>query len=310
MPNSLPMISLVIPTHNKVHDIETCLQAATALIGDRQDVEIIVVDDGSRDDTPDVLRKIAEKQSRLRILTLEGGGPARARNAGIAASRGEIVAMLDDDVVPHAGWLDAILEPFSSPQVVAVEGKVIPIGGEHWGLLGMAPRNPEGGVYLTCNLAMRKSTLVAIGGFDEGFPYPAFEDTDLAMQAMQKGQIAWAPNAVVHHPRRQWTLARALREIRFNEALLRFALRYGCLGWEGRPTRWPRLRVLWSALISLPGGRILKGLRAFSAAPKSSCIYCTISAVQALAALVLIWPPMLRAGRAAPRANGLANLAS
>ena len=299
------MISIVMPTHNKAKDVTICLEAVFSQIEARDDVEVIVVNDGSRDETPQVLQALASANPAMRVLTMPGGGPARARNAGIAAAEGDLLLMLDDDVVPQPGWFDAILAPFATPTVVGVEGKVIPVGGEEWGPLGMAPRNSEGGVYLTCNIAFRRKVLLDFGGFDEGFPFPAFEDTDLAMQALQHGTVEWAPSAMVQHPRRRWSLGRAIREVAFNEALIRFAIRYQCLGWTDKPTKWPRLRVAWSAIFALPAGRVFRGLRAFSKHPWPALSFCAISVAQSLAASVLIWPAILRGGRHPKRRSSL-----
>jgi GT2 family glycosyltransferase len=221
--------------------------------------------------------------------------------------------MVDDDAVPQPGWFVALVKPFEeSGDVVGVEGRVVP-SGEDFGPLGMSPVNQEGGVFLTCNIAYRHDVLLKIGGFDEGFPFPAFEDTDLAAAAAQHGRIMWAPDAEVHHPRRRWTLQRALREIRFNRALLRYARRYNAMGWEGRPTHFPVARTVWSAVVTLPAGRVLNGLKSISRYPAESAEYIGIAAAQGLAASVLIWPEVLKAGRGPvpPRQSSLlANAAS
>jgi hypothetical protein len=180
--------------------------------------------------------------------------------------------------------------------VVGVEGKVVP-SGEDYGPLGMSPVNQEGGVFLTCNIAYRRDVLLRIGGFDEGFPFPAFEDTDLASAVASYGPIVWAPDAEVHHPRRRWTLQRALREIRFNRALLRYARRYKAMGWEGRRTQFPVARTVWSAVVALPAGRVLRGFKSIPRYPAESVEYIGIAAAQGLAASVLIWPEVLAAGR-------------
>ena len=64
-----------------------------------------------------------------------------------------------------------------------------------------------------------------------------------------------------------WTLRWAIYEIPSHEALTRFAPRYGCLGWNDRPTRMPRARVAWSAIVTLPGWRILRGMRSIPTHP-------------------------------------------
>ena len=281
------MISIIIPTHNKCEDVQRCLSEVLAHAATHGDAEVIVIDDGSTDGTEARLRD--SEGVPFTYCRLPGNGPARARNEGIARAQGDIVIMVDDDAIPQPAWLDAILAPFSDTEVVGVEGKVVPVGGQGWGPLGTSPRNLSGGVYLTCNIAYRRDALLAVGGFDEGFPFPAFEDTDLAMQMKKLGRIAWAPDALVHHPRRKWSFRRAIYEIRFNEALTRFALRYRCLGWTDRPARSPFLAVAYSAVIALPLGRTLRGLRSFPNRPGPALHYTCIAACQGMVAAFLVW---------------------
>src|SRR5690606_29145227 len=105
-----------------------------------------------------------------------------------------------------------------------------------------APRN-EGGVHLTANMAYRRAVLLEVGGLDEAFPLAAFEDVDLALSIRDRGSFAWAPNAIVMHPWRKVTLRSSLRRMKQMDWLLVTALRYGCLGWENRPTKYPRMRI-------------------------------------------------------------------
>ena len=299
------MNTVIIPTHNKRDDVLRCLREVLAQARAVGDVEAIVIDDGSVDGTQAAVESVAAEGVPLRCLRLGGRGPAAARNAGIAAARGDAVVMVDDDAVPQPGWLAAMLAPFADPEVVGVEGKVQPVGGEGWGPLGMSPRNLQGGVFLTCNIAYRRPALLDVGGFDEGFPYPAFEDTDVAMQMRRLGRIAWAPDAVVHHPRRRWTLRRAVREIRFNEALTRFALRYGCLGWADRPTRHPRARIALAAIVTLPLGRLRKGFSCLRTTPGAALRFMAIAALQGWAAAALVWPAMAKGSRGVRERIGL-----
>ena len=293
--------SVVIPTHNKREHIVRCVAAVDAQArGLPETGELIVVDDGSTDRTGEALLKLKAQGLPLHYVRIDGRGPAAARNEGIRHARGQIVVLLDDDAVPQPGWLQNILKLFETdPAVVAVEGGVRPVGDE-FGLMGMSPINLEGGVYLTCNLAARREALIKVGGLDEAFRYPAFEDCELAARLKSLGTIAWAPDAEVHHPRRRWGFRRAIREIRFYECLFLFTLRYGYLGWPENTTRWPRSRVVWSATGALPLGRALKGLRAIPKTPLNALEYLLVSLSQGLAASVLIWPLVWRTRNGIP----------
>ncbi len=277
--------SVVIPTHNKCEEIQICLKQIIAeqVSGD---FEIIVVADGCRDNTVEVLKNFDPQGIPFRFFVLPGCGPATARNTGIAAAKGEIICLFDDDAYPCKGWLAALTAPFAgSPDVVGVEGAVIPCKNE-FGLLGMSPSNFEGGVYLTCNIAFRRDVLEKIGAFDQGFAFAAFEDTDLAMEVLKYGKILFVPDARAEHPCRCWSLKRAIWEINFYKSLLRFTLRHGCLGWPDSPTRWPRLRIYWSAVVALPLGRALKGLKSLGKPGSRAGRYIAISLTQGCIAAV------------------------
>lgn len=304
-PNSSQLIlSVVIPTHNKPVDVVRCIKHIVEMKFSYGGFEIIVVDDGSNDPVCKMLDSIDTKGITFRCLRLTGKGPACARNAGIRVAHAPVVAFCDDDAIPQNGYLDAIYRPFvegaeeSNKQVIGVEGAVIPVDGDELGLLGASPSNTTGGVYLTCNIAFRKDVLVSIGGLDESFRYPAFEDCDLAAAAMEYGPIVWAPDAVVHHPRRRWSLKRALREIKFNEPLVLFGRRYGYLGWPDRPTRCPGLRIYWSAVIALPLGRVIVGIKKLLSGKSSNVLsYIAISAMQGAVATVMVIPAISRGYR-------------
>jgi len=292
-------MTVVIPSHNKPRDLVRCVQALVAMEFSFGVYEIVVVDDGSREPVEPLLDAVRSGPVPITCVRLEGRGPAGARNAGIRCSRGAVVALCDDDAVPQAGYLDQIYLPFTTDDdVVGVEGAVIPVGGEEFGLLGMSPRNEKGGVYLTCNIAFRREALIRVGGLDENFPFPAFEDCDLAFAIGPLGRIVWAPRAAVHHPRRRWSLGRAIREIQFNEPLVLFARRYGYMGWRDRPTRVPWARVYWSAVVALPLGRTRTGLKGlFGPRPVQALEYLTISMLQSMAASILVIRPIVRGYR-------------
>ncbi len=92
MPSSLPLVSVVIPAYNAAWCVERAIRSA--LGQDYPHVEIIVVDDGSTDGTPRILERY---ENEVRVLRKENGGLSSARNAGIAAARGDYVAFLDAD---------------------------------------------------------------------------------------------------------------------------------------------------------------------------------------------------------------------
>jgi len=98
MDDVLPHVSIVIPAYNAAERIPTALNSVVGQTYSSSDLEVIVVDDGSEDDTAAVARHhLAETTMSSRVLTVENGGPSRARNIGWAAAEGDWIQFLDDD---------------------------------------------------------------------------------------------------------------------------------------------------------------------------------------------------------------------
>ena len=173
-------LSIVIPTHNRVALLRKCFEG---LLDAPLSVEIIVSDDGSTDSTSEFVHDLMTRHTNIVYVGGRQSGPAAARNRGWRASSREIVAFLDDDCVPEAGWAEQILAEFSThPEIAGIEGKTLPADegpppGTFMHSIDSFPR-----AFLTCNLAVRRTALVAVNGLDEGFPYPACEDIDLCLR--------------------------------------------------------------------------------------------------------------------------------
>jgi glycosyltransferase involved in cell wall biosynthesis len=120
-----PLVSVVVPTHNRADMLVRCLEALAAQ--SYAPLEVIVVDDGSRDDTPGALERFKQAHPNLALVTFRNEpqrGANASRNRGIAASRGELVAFEDDDCVADPGWVAGLVAAFSSERVGAVSGMV------------------------------------------------------------------------------------------------------------------------------------------------------------------------------------------
>src|SRR5207249_12236510 len=112
--------SVVIPTRNR----RATLTALLERVGPQTaGAEVVVVDNGSTDGTPELLRPL-EAQGRLRVVHEPTPGATRARNAGARAARGDVLPFVDDDALPADSWLAALLAPFANPRVAAAGGRV------------------------------------------------------------------------------------------------------------------------------------------------------------------------------------------
>lgn len=125
-----PLVSIVICTYNRSGLLEKTLVSLLDLQG-LESAEVIVVDNRSSDDTRDVVNGFITKHQRIINCSYyyeETQGLSAARNAGIKAARGEIIAYLDDDAIPSGKWLEAILSTFAErSEVQAMGGKIHPL---------------------------------------------------------------------------------------------------------------------------------------------------------------------------------------
>ncbi|MEM8932218.1 MAG: glycosyltransferase [Acidobacteriota bacterium] len=216
MSDSEPVdISVVIPTYERLDTLPEVLDALDAQ-DDAPPFEVIVIDDGSSDDTWEWLSS-RRSPHPLRTLRQENAGPARARNHGVEVARGQRVAFLGDDTVPQAGWLRAHQDAVDArPDIehLAVIGytawhprmRLDPFLrhiNEHGLQFGYAliedPENVPFNFFYTSNLSLPRISLLE-EPFDLGFPYPAWEDTELSYRLDRRGQrLVYEPSAVVHH---------------------------------------------------------------------------------------------------------------
>ena len=241
---SWPPVSVIVCSHNGAGRIRECLAGIQAL--DYPNPDVIVVDDGSHDETAAVAREFP-----VRVIRTDHRGLSYARNAGLDAARGEIVAYLDDDSYPDPGWLKYLVASVKSTSHAGVGGPNIAPSGD--GLVADCVANAPGRpthVLLSdseaehipgCNMAFRTAALRAIGGFDPQFRV-AGDDVDVCWRLQQRGwTLGFSPAAVVwHHCRnsvraywhqqRQYGRAEALLERKWPEKYTRT----GHLVWAGR----------------------------------------------------------------------------
>lgn len=224
-----PRVSVVIATYERPELLLRCLDAVLAQTLPAADFEIVVVDDGSSRATRE--RMIAELASRrrtrraptLRFLWLpDNRGPAAARNCGILAARGGVVAFTDDDTVPLPNWLECGLDAIRQG-ADAVAGAVdVPLPAIPTDYERDAAGLSNAG-FVTANCFVRRDLLCAVGGFDERFRWAWREDTDLCFRLRASGAIVRASHAarVVHpvRPARWGVSLRQQRKVMFDALL-------------------------------------------------------------------------------------------
>jgi len=211
-----PRVSVVIPVLNASRTLPRTLAALAAL--EPAPHEIVVVDNGSADDTRARLTAFAAAGGRAKVIVLDEPrrGASVARNTGARAATGEVVAFTDADCCPRSDWLAALVVPLADIGVGAVAGRLLstPPGGivEAFSSLftlqapAAAARHtrwtPWAGGFPTANLAVRRELLQVLGGFDESVAIYG-EDYDLCARIYETGAaIIYTPNAGVEHQHR------------------------------------------------------------------------------------------------------------
>lgn len=202
------LVSIVIPTRNRVKDLYRCLELIAKQEPKDWGVEIIIVDDGSSDETKRMISDFKKKWGidLKYICQVDSHGPATARNRGIRGAAGPYLVFIDDDSFIQGAWLSELMKPFLScnPRIAGVRGNVISDDDDPSSLssaLGKYIYASADGTTATNNIAYRRSVLLEAGLFDERFQYPAGEDTDLGNRIKDLGyRIVFAPGAVVKHP--------------------------------------------------------------------------------------------------------------
>lgn len=288
--------SVIIPVHNRKSELRVCLSALAVQDFPLSRFEVIICDDGSTEDLSEVIAEA--RQLQLIYVKQPNKGPAAARNLGIKHANAEIVAMTDSDTLPDSAWLRNLIEALAdNPSAVGVEGRVFATNENEFAPLGEGPENQSGGVYLTCNMAYRRNVLFEVGGFDETFPYPAYEDVELAARATRLGKILWQPAAVMTHPQRPLTLKTVLKKLKHWEFVLRMGYRYGYFGWPKYPTKFPKLYLIGLSVIALPLSKLKQAASCLTATPNAAGKLLLFGLVESLGALFMVAPKAIFCSR-------------
>jgi mycofactocin system glycosyltransferase len=211
-PATLPEVSIVIPVMNRADELRRCLTSLARLTYPQEKLQIIVVDDGSSDDSPLVAREFGA------LLVPSGGvgrGPAAARNVGAAVANGEFLAFIDSDCSASPEWLCQLIPAFNDSAMAAVGGQVDGMCTESavdryeavMSSLSIGTRERVGNsgtdtFYLpSCNLLVRCSAFRSVGGFDDSMHVG--EDVDLTWRLRdRRWSICYLPLGNILHAHR------------------------------------------------------------------------------------------------------------
>ena len=231
-------IDFVIPAYNEEALIGRCLDAVLAELarGD-YDADVVVVNNASTDGTAEIVRRYPT----VRLVDEPRKGLVRARQAGLEATQGDIVANIDSDCALSKGWIDKVLREFKrDDRLVALSGPfhydglgsvkhfaIMTYYVAGYGIYLLQSRVLRSGAMLQGgNFVVRRSAMEAIGGFDTSIEFYG-EDTDVARRIIKVGKVKWTFRLPVH------SSARRLKAEGFLTTGLRYALNYFSTSFTG-----------------------------------------------------------------------------
>lgn len=188
-----PKVSIVITTYNEREFIKKAIQSALNQTLPRSDYEVIVVDDGSTDDTKSIVEKLIDEEAlNVRLFSKKNGGTASARNFGISKSKAPIVSFLDGDDTYNSRKIEASLNYMNMGESVGIVYSDYIEQYPDKAQLRLKANFSRELLFKHCiistNSMVRKAAIERVGGFDESFRY--VEDYDMWCRIVLSGYFA------------------------------------------------------------------------------------------------------------------------
>jgi poly-beta-1,6 N-acetyl-D-glucosamine synthase len=259
MEKSLPMVSLVVPAYNEGVVIEAAIRSLLVL--DYPNYEVIVVDDGSTDDTYEKALAVAQEPHDIpvRVITKRNGGKAEALNTGMTVARGEFILNMDGDTKLSSNTLRACVRHFDDPRIGAVAGNVKVLNRENiWSRIqaleyveGLAMARKAQSFMRAVNIIpgplgmFRKTVLQQVGGYD----HDTFaEDCDLTLKMLMRGwHVAYEPEAIAWVETPSQLLNLLKQRYRWTRGILQATAKHGWALWSPRKAG-VNFYILWYML--------------------------------------------------------------
>jgi len=195
-------ISVIVPVYNGSQTLPACLQALQRQT--RPPAEIIVVDDGSTDDSSTVAAQFG-----VTVISQSNAGPAAARNHGAQIAQGDILLFTDADCAPAPDWVEQMSAPLADPAVTGAKGvyrtaqpELVArfVQQEYQDRYDRMTGHENIDFVDTYAAAYRRDVFLAAGGFDTTFPTASVEDQEFSFRLAGQGhRLVYAPQAVVYH---------------------------------------------------------------------------------------------------------------
>jgi len=199
------LASVIVPVRNGARVLPRCLAALAGQSVPAPAFEVLVVDDGSTDNTAEV----AGKQSGVRVVRQPPQGPSVARNRGVEEARAPLVFFTDADCAPAPNWLETLLAAFDDPEVAGVKGAYRTaqpslvarfVQREYESKYERMARFANIDFIDTYSAGFRRERFRAAGGYDPAFETASVEDQEFSFRLHAKGaKLRFVPEAIVEH---------------------------------------------------------------------------------------------------------------
>jgi len=205
------IVSIIIPTYNNHDELNNALCSIEKIDYPAENFEVIVVDDGSNDDTGAYVADFMDKSKfSLVYVYQENRGPAAARNVGIHKAKGDYILIIDSDCYVDKNIIKVYLNHFPCDGLAGVGGNVLPLKHNYvskyldYRSVWRPGYSKDGIAYLvTANAFFCKKALLAVAGFDEDFRFPGGEEPEMCYRLRKMGYFfRYEKNAVVVHAHR------------------------------------------------------------------------------------------------------------
>ena len=196
--------SVIVPVFNGEDIIRECLDALSNQSVNRSDYEIIVVDDGSTDNTAKIAAEVCD-----RVIAIKNGGPANARNIGVNEAAGEVILFTDADCVPVHDWVEKMTAPFAEAGIVGTKGAYYTrqdelvaqfVQAEYESKYNYMAQYKYIDFIDTYSAGFLRKVFLELKGFDTRFPGASVEDQEFSFRVSAAGyKMVFVPEARVFH---------------------------------------------------------------------------------------------------------------
>lgn len=240
-----PVVAVIIPAYNAADVVGQQLRALT--MQTYADFHVIVSDNGSTDDTREIVASWQSRLPSLRVVSADQRrGAAHARNVGVRSMDSDLVLLCDSDDAVGPGWVEAHVSALSlydaSTGPLDIVGRVGTERREVWNS-ETVPRTMDFLAYMpSCNAGVQRSAFEAVGGFDEEL-WRGHEDVDLGWRLQLAGfTIGHAPGADIQYVQRAGASSKIRQQYQYGQA---FALLFAKHSSRGIPVQTRRWRIRW-----------------------------------------------------------------